>query len=80
MEVRPYYAASNLVAGMKHVVVIIPVNADIDEAENVAEKTGNNGVSAAGEPSCGTFISKTMMVIMMARTPSLNASSLVFPR
>src|SRR5262245_39855877 len=36
-------------------------------------------MSAPGEASWGTFSSSTMMVMMMASTPSLNASSRPFP-
>src|SRR5215831_12076850 len=35
-----------------------------------------SGTSACGSASCGTFRSSTMMVMMTAMTPSLNASSL----
>src|SRR5215831_19517659 len=35
-----------------------------------------SGTSACGSASCGTFSSSTMMVMMTATTPSLNASSL----
>src|SRR3954470_7063176 len=42
-------------------------------------KTGTSGSSASGSASCGTFISSTMMVMMTAMTPSLNASSLALP-
>ena len=40
-------------------------------------KTGSNGASTLRSSPCGTFSSSTMMVMMMASTPSLNASSLV---
>src|SRR5882672_335432 len=36
-----------------------------------------SGASAFGSASCGTFSSSTMIVMMTAITPSLNASSLV---
>ena len=38
-------------------------------------KTGKSGRSVARSNPCGTRNSSTMMVMMMARTPSLNASS-----
>jgi hypothetical protein len=41
--------------------------------------TGISGDSVAIESPCGTFISSTMMVMMMATTPSKNASSRFFP-
>jgi len=41
--------------------------------------TGTSGASVSRLSPCGTFISSTMMVMMIARTPSLNASSLLLP-
>src|SRR5262245_55167353 len=38
--------------------------------------TGRTGASAPGPSPCGTFMSSTMIVMMIAMTPSLNASSL----
>ena len=38
MEVCPKDATVDLAAGMKHVMVIVPIDADIDEAENIAQK------------------------------------------
>src|SRR5262245_60693678 len=40
--------------------------------------TGVSSLSAAQLGSCGIFSSSTMMVMMMAMTPSLNASSRAF--
>src|SRR6187399_2431150 len=40
--------------------------------------TGSSGRSAATSAPCGTFISSTMIVMMMAMTPSENASSRPF--
>src|SRR5262245_19152677 len=37
--------------------------------------TGSSGRSVEKLPPCGTFISNTMIVMMIAITPSLNASS-----
>lgn len=37
-------------------------------------------MSDARSSPCGTFISNTMIVMMMAMTPSLNASSRVFSK
>ena len=38
MEVCPQNTTGDFFAGVKHVVVIVPVDADIDEAEYIAEK------------------------------------------
>src|SRR5438270_10159976 len=38
-------------------------------------KIGSSGRSALISGSCGTFNSSTIIVMMMAKTPSLNASS-----
>ena len=53
-----------------------PVDADVDEAEQVAEQAGAGRVPQCrqvGRPS-GSCSSSTMIVMMMASTPSLNAS------
>jgi hypothetical protein len=60
---------------VEHVVMIAPVDADEDKAQDVAaELWQQRGTSARSWP-CGTFSSSTMIVMMMASTPSLNASS-----
>ena len=41
--------------------------------------TGTSGASAPSSSPCGTFISSTMMVMMTAITPSLNASMRALP-
>src|SRR5687767_9447077 len=41
--------------------------------------TGRSGASVSKSSPCGTFSSRTMIVITIARTPSLNASSLFLP-
>jgi hypothetical protein len=37
--------------------------------------TGHSGISARKSGSCGTLSSSTVMVVMMAMTPSLKASN-----
>ena len=59
MQVRPQYETVHALRGLEQVVVVVPVDADED----------------ARLGSCGVFISSTMIVMMMAMTPSLNASS-----
>ena len=61
--------------------MIVPINPEINEAEQVSEKDRQQGaqrvdIGIRAVPS----IPSTMMVMMMASTPSLNASSrFVFP-
>ena len=64
---------------MQQVVVVVPVDADVDEAEHVAEETGTDRPSAATVAPVRNFISSTMIVMMMAITPSLNASMRPLP-
>ncbi len=61
-------------------MVIVPIDAEINEAQHIAQQTGSNWYQCQRcQLACGTFNSSTMIVMMMAITPSLNASSqLVF--
>ena len=56
-------------------MMVVPINPEINEAERIGEKNREQRPSALISGSCGTFSSSTMMVMMMAKTPSLNASS-----
>jgi len=38
VQVRPKYAARDVPGALKHVMVVVPIDADVNEAENVAEK------------------------------------------
>ena len=66
-------------------VMVVPVDGDVKKAQHVAEEDGaevdspdQRSENSAGCPSAtGARSSSTMMVMMMARTPSLNASSRV---
>ena len=61
---------------MEEVMVIDPVHGDIEEADDVADEDRplvQQGL--AGRRSPALFSSSTMMVRMMAITPSENASS-----
>jgi hypothetical protein len=40
MEVRPEDAAGDVFGGVEEVMVIVPVNADVDEAEDITQKDG----------------------------------------
>ena len=57
--------------------MVVPVDPDVDEAQDVAQEHRHDRARAVEPSPCGTFISSTMMVMMMAMTPSLNASSRV---
>ena len=54
--------------------MVVPVNADVNEAQYITEETGRSGRKAARPVPCGDFISSTIMVMMTANTPSLKAS------
>ena len=79
MQVRPQDAAADVLRRMKQVVVIVPIDADVDEAQHVAQEYRQKRPSAANRSRAAAFSSSTMMVMMIASTPSLNASSLFFP-
>jgi len=55
-------------------MMIDPVDGDDDEAQDIGKKVGHIFVKEAGVGSCGAFNSKTMMVMRIDITPSLNAS------
>jgi hypothetical protein len=38
MKVRPEHRSSDLLAGMQHVVVVVPIDAQVDEAQHIAEE------------------------------------------
>ena len=59
---------------LQHVVVIVPIDADIDKAQLVAEEDRQEWLQGVEGLPVRDFMSKTMMVMMMAITPSLNAS------
>src|SRR5450631_558529 len=56
-------------------MVVAPVDPDVDEAEQVCQEPRGRAAERCERGLSGTFSSRTMMVMMMARTPSLNASS-----
>lgn len=77
MEIGPEYCTRYGCAGVQQMMVIVPVNANIKEAQDVAEKRRQQGLSSLRPSPCGIFMSRTMIVITIAITPSLKASSLV---
>ena len=46
-------AAARPACGLEQVMVVVPVDADVDEAQHVAERTGSSGRSAARSEPCG---------------------------
>ena len=79
MQIGPQGAAADLLHQVQHVVVVVPIDADVDETEHVADEDGQQRQQSLKAAPCGTFSSSTMMVMMMAMTPSLKASSLFLP-
>ena len=41
MKVRPEHRSSDLLAGMQHVVVVVPIDAQVDEAQHIAQEHGD---------------------------------------
>src|SRR4051794_37202693 len=78
-QVGPQDVAVHPLDGVQQVVVVVPVDADEGEAEQVAQEHGDQRRSAARSAPGGTLSSSTMMVMMMAITPSLNASRRPLP-
>ena len=74
MKIGPQHQPVDMPHQMKEVVVVVPVDRDVDEAQNIAEKYRRQTASAARSAPCGTFSSSTMIVMMIAITPSLKAS------
>ena len=70
-------------AHMRHrveqVVVVVPVDAHVDEAEHVTEHVGQQGQQVRADVPSGTLNSSTMMVMKMAIIPSLKASMRLDP-
>ena len=64
---------------LQQMVMIAPVDAKNNKTQDVARNTGATGRSAAKLASCGSLNSSTMIVMMIAITPSLNASQTAFP-
>jgi hypothetical protein len=54
--------------------MVVPVDADVHEAEHVGEKDRQMGRKSSNAVPSGTLSSRTMIVNTIASTPSLNAS------
>ena len=64
---------------VQHVMMIVPKDADIQEAERVGEKDWQPRREGGQIRPGRRFDSSTMIVMMMAITPSVNASRRLFP-
>ena len=62
-----------------HLMVVIPIDADVDEAKHLAPEHWEQGLQRSQSRAVGHFHLHTTMVMMIAITPSLNASSLLLP-
>ena len=78
MQIGPHHRATDFLGDLKEVMVAVPVNPNKNEAQHVTEEHGQQlePCSAARLESCETLSFKTMIVMMIASTPSLNASIL----
>src|SRR6516165_8343804 len=59
--------------------MIVPVDRQIDKAQNIAYEIGVTAISAIQSEPCGTFNSSTIIVMIIAITPSLNAARRSLP-
>src|ERR1700756_1673196 len=79
VQVGPHHCPRHRRSRVQHVMMIVPVDAHINETQDIAEeRVGTSGTKSSRRSPCGTFISKTMIVMMIAITPSLNASKRPF--
>ena len=60
-------------------VMIIPINTNVNKTEYITNKNRHQRFQVFGAISMWYFHFYTMMVIIIANTPSLNASNLPFP-
>jgi hypothetical protein len=64
---------------MHQVMMVVPIDADVNKTEHIAHEHRAYFQQFLKVSSCGTFISNTMIVMIIASTPSLNASNLPLP-
>ena len=74
IHVCPQHRRVDAANEVNEIVMIDPVDRDNDEAEDIGKKVGHIFANEAGVGSCGAFNSRTIIVMRMAMTPSLNAS------
>lgn len=60
---------------MQHVVVVVPVNAHVDKTQDITEKRGYQRRQVPHMVAVRRLQLQNMIVMMIAITPSLNASS-----
>src|SRR5258706_9384376 len=74
MQIRPQHATGNMLRCLQEVMMVVPVDPDVDETQDIAEENRKEWLQGRKTVPCGAFISSTMMVMMTANTPSLKAS------
>jgi hypothetical protein len=74
MEVSPEDWSGNALGSVQEMMMVVPVDADINEAEDVAQKDRNRGPKRFERRAGRHLRSRTMIVMMIAKTPSLKAS------
>lgn len=78
MRVGPQDAAADVLHGVQQVRVIVPVDAHINATEHIAHEDGPSANRALKWPVRHLQF-QNMIVMMMAVTPSLKASSRFLP-
>src|SRR5258706_15646444 len=74
MQIRPQHATGNMLRCLQEVMMVVPVDPDVDETQDIAEENRKEWLQGRKTVPCGAFISSPMMVMMTANTPSLKAS------
>jgi hypothetical protein len=74
MQVRPEDWPINALGSVQEMVVVVPVDAGVNEAQDVAQKDRNRGSKCFERRTGGHLRSRTIIVMMIAKTPSLKAS------
>ena len=44
VQIRPHHPTGHMFGGMEHVMMIVPVDADINEAQDIVEKNRQQGL------------------------------------
>lgn len=75
MQVGPQHSAVDFLRDVHQVMVVVPVNAHVQKAEQVSQENGDQRFEVVQRRASGMCSSSTMIVMIMAITPSLKASS-----
>ena len=75
MQVGPEDRALHMGRRLKHVVVVVPADAEVEEAQQVGQENGRVVAKSLQPGPFGFGSSRTMIVIRMAITPSVKAST-----